>query len=343
MNTGAGAPQRNATTEGHMMFQRRHLFTAPAALVLGGVAHSAAAQEAYPSRPLRMIVAYAPGGGTDLVARTLAAKLTSVLGQSVVVDNRPGAGGNLATDMAATSRPDGYTILMGNQGPMSVNPSLFRNMRTDPATALDPVALVADAPLLLVVGPKSRANNLTELLEEIRAGNGGVTYGSASNGSASHLAAALMLQTAKLEAIHAPFRGAAPALTEVVTGNLSFMITTLPSVMGLVNSGQLRALAVTGPSRSPTLPDVPTIGETLPGYTATAWYGIMVPKGTPEPIRAKLETAIMESVVTPEVAQRLREDGAEPARMNGREFGAFIATERTRWAEVIRNGAVQVD
>ncbi|WP_426959619.1 Bug family tripartite tricarboxylate transporter substrate binding protein [Muricoccus radiodurans] len=334
-------PQTGATKKGHTMLTRRHLLATPAALAVAG---TASAQDAnFPNRSLRMLVAYAPGGGTDLVARTLAQRLGTVLGQPCVVDNRPGAGGNIATDEAARSRPDGYTLLMGNQGPMAVNPSLFRNMRNDPATTLDPVALVADAPLLLVAGPKSRANTTQELLDEIKAANGNLTYGSASNGSASHLAAALMLQTANLEAVHVPFRGAGPALTDVVSGNLSFMITTLPSVMGLVQGGSLRAIATTGAQRSPTLPNVPTIGETLQGYTASAWYGIMVPKGTPEPIRAKLEAAIMESVTNPEVAVRLREDGAEPARMNGRDFGAYIARERTRWAEVIRRGAIQVD
>ncbi len=322
------------------MITRRTALAAPGLLAVPGAAR---AQDAYPSRSLRMLVAYAPGGGTDLVARTLAQRLGTALGQACVVENRPGAGGNIATDEAARARPDGYTILMGNQGPMAVNPSLFRNLRSDPARTLDPVALVADAPLLLVAGPKSRANSVAELLAEIRAANGDLTYGSASNGSASHLAAALMLQTAGLEAIHVPFRGAAPALTDVVSGTLSFMITTLPSVMGLVNGGQLRAIATTGAARSPTLPNVPTIGETLNGYTASAWYGILVPKGTPEPIRARLETAIMEGVTIPAVAERLREDGAEPARMNGAAFGTYMASERTRWAEVIRRGAIQVD
>jgi len=325
------------------MTTRRTLLAGLAAAPIPFAAAMAQGAAGYPDRPLRMIVAYAPGGGTDLVARTVAQRLSLTLGQAVVVDNRPGAGGNVATEQAATARPDGYTLLVGNQGPMSVNPTLFPRFRIDPATALEPVGLLADAPLILVAGPKSRASSLAELLEEIRAGRGDVTYGSASNGSASHLATALLLQTVKLEATHIPYRGAGPALADVIAGTTSFMVTTLPSVAGLLAGGGLRPLAVTGRERLANLPNVPTIGETVPGYTATAWYGIMVPAGTPEPIRARLFGAIGESLQTPDVATRLRDEGAEPSRMDGPAFGRYIAEERRRWAEVIRAGAITVD
>lgn len=308
------------------------------------LAAPALGQEAnFPSRPLRLIIAFAPGGGTDLIARTLAARMSTLLGQVVVVENRPGGGGNTSTEAAASARPDGYTLLMGNQGPMSVNPTLFRNLRVDPATAFDPIALVADAPLLLVGGPKLRANTMPELLAEIRAARGDLTYGSASNGSASHLSTALLLQSTGLEATHVPFRGAAPALTEVISGNVHFMITTLPSVMGLVAGGQVRAIATTGDTRLPQLPNVPTVAETVPGFRATAWYGILVPKGVDPAIRAKLAETIFASTGTPEVAARLRDEGAEPSRMDGEAFRRFIAEERARWAAVVRAGAITVD
>ncbi len=312
---------------------------APALLPLSARAQDAA----FPNKPLRILLAFAPGGGTDLIARTVANAMSPVLGQPVVVENRPGAGGNLATDAAAQSRPDGYTILMGNHGPMSVNVSLFPNMRTDPERALEPIGLVADAPLIVVVGPKSRAQNLAQLLDEIRAAKGDINYGSASNGSASHLAAALMLQMAGLEAQHIPFRGAAPALTDVVAGHLHFMITTLPSVVGLINGGQVRPLAVTGDQRMTLYPDIPTVAETVPGYKATAWYGLLVPKGTPEPIRARLAAALREALANPEVIKRLREEGAEPSTMDGPGFAQLIRWERERWAKVVREAGISVD
>lgn len=304
----------------------------------------AAAQEGpFPNRPVRILLAFAPGGGTDLIARTLASAMQGVLGQPVVVENRPGAGGNIATEAAATSRPDGYTLLMGNHGPMSVNVSLFRNMRIDPEQVLEPIGLVADAPLVVVVGPKSRARNMRELLAEIRAGNGNTTYGSASNGSASHLAAALMLQMAGLRAEHVPFRGAAPALTDVVAGHLDFMITTLPSVVGLINGGQVRPIAVTGEGRIPVLPDVPPVAETIPGYKATAWYGLLVPKGTPAEVKARLYGAMREALSNPDVIRRLRDEGAEPSSLDGEGFARLIRWERERWAQVIRQANITVD
>jgi tripartite-type tricarboxylate transporter receptor subunit TctC len=322
------------------MASRRALLATLAATA----AWPAAAQEEFPARPLRILLAFAPGGGTDLIARTLAAAMQGVLGQPVVVENRPGAGGNLATETAAAARPDGYTMLMGNHGPMSVNVSLFRNMRVDPERALDPIALVADAPLVVVVGPKSKATNLRELLAEIRAANGDATYGSASNGSASHLAAALMLQMTGLRAEHVPFRGAAPALTDVVSGHLLFMVTTLPSVVGLIQGGQVRPLAVTGETRMAVLPEIPTVAEAgVPGYKATAWYGILVPKGVPAPIQSRLAAAIRDALANPDVVRRLRDEGAEPSTLDGPGFARLIRWERERWATVIREARITVD
>lgn len=308
------------------------------------LAAPAIAQEApFPNRPMRIILAFAPGGGTDLIARTLANAMGPVLGQSVIVENRPGAGGNIATEAAAAARPDGYTMLMGNHGPMSVNVSLFRNMRVNPEQALETVGLVADAPLIVVVGPRSRARNMRELLEEIRAARGNITYGSASNGSASHLAAALMLQMAGLQAEHVPFRGAGPALTDVVAGHLHFMITTLPSVVALIQGNQLRPLAVTGDQRMALFPEIPTVAETIPEYKATAWYGILVPRGTPEPIRARLFAAMREALANPEVIRRLRDEGAEPSSLDGPGFARLIRWERERWAPIIRQANITVD
>jgi tripartite-type tricarboxylate transporter receptor subunit TctC len=322
--------------------QRRTLLAA--SLALPATALPAAAQEApFPNRPIRLLLAFAPGGGTDLIARTLGNAMGPLLGQTIVVENRPGGGGNIATEMAAGARPDGYTMLMGNHGPMSVNVSLFRNMRVDPEQALEPIGLVADAPLVVVVGPRSRARTLRELLDEIRAGRGNLTYASASNGSASHLAAALMLQMTGLEAEHVPFRGAGPALTDVAAGHIHFMVTTLPSVVGLMQGNAVRALAVTGDTRMTLFPDIPTVAETVPNYKATAWYGLLVPRGTPEPVKARLFAAMREALSNPEVIRRLRDEGAEPSTLDGPGFARLIRWERERWAEVVRQARITVD
>lgn len=320
-----------------MMITRRTAFAAALAPA------AAAAQQDFPNRPLRILTAFAAGGGTDLIARAMAHAMTPVLGQQVLVENRPGAGGNLATEVAAQAPADGYTILMGNHGPMSVNPSLFRNLRVDPERALTPLGLVADAPLVVVVGPRSRAQNMRELLDEVRAGRGDTTYGSASNGSASHLAAALLMQMADLRAEHVPYRGAGPALTDVAAGTLHFMITTLPSVVGLLNSNVLRALGVTGGQRIPVLPNVPTVAETVPGYKATAWYGLLVRQGTPEAIIARLTGAMQTALRDPGLNARLRDEGAEPSNLDGPGFARLIREERVRWAEVIRRANITVD
>ena len=322
--------------------QRRTLLAASLAAPVAAL--PAAAQEApFPNRPIRLLLAFAPGGGTDLIARTLGNAMGPLLGQTIVVENRPGGGGNIATEMAAGARPDGYTMLMGNHGPMSVNVSLFRNMRVDPEQALEPIGLVADAPLVVVVGPRSRARTLRELLDEIRAGRGNLTYASASNGSASHLAAALMLQMTGLEAEHVPFRGAGPALTDVAAGHIHFMVTTLPSVVGLMQGNAVRALAVTGDTRMTLFPDIPTVAETVPNYKATAWYGLLVPRGTPEPVKARLFTAMREALSNPEVIRRLRDEGAEPSTLDGPGFARLIRWERERWAEVVRQARITVD
>ena len=324
------------------MLRRTLLKTFAAAPFLAPVA--AAARDNWPSRPIRLLVAYAPGGGTDNVARVLAARLQALLGQPVVVENKPGAGGNLATDSVAMAKPDGYTLLMGNQGPMTVNQSLFPNMRIDPLAALEPIALVADAPLVAVAGRGTQAETLSALLAEAKVKDRSFTYASASNGSASHLAAALMFQMAGIEAQHLPFRGAGPALNDVVAGHIPFMITTLPSVMGLIQGNTVRALAVTGEKRLDVLPEVPTVAEAaLPDYRASAWYGILAPKGTPDAIRTRLASGIAESLVVPEVARRLREEGAEPSAVAGPEFGAFMQDERRRWAALISSTGISVD
>ena len=223
---------------------------------------------------------YAAGGGTDAIARVIAQGMTEQLGQQLVVENNGTAGGNVATAQAAKADPDGYTLLMANQGPMTVNPHLFKNVKIDPLTAFDPVTLIAEAPLVVVVPEGSPFTNFQALVDQAKSNPGGLTYGSAGNGSASHLATLLLAQTAGLDMVHVPYKGAGPAITDLIGGRLDFMITTLPSVVGFLDSGKAKPLAVTMQERSARLPEVPTIAESgFPDYLAAAWYGFAVPEG----------------------------------------------------------------
>lgn len=317
--------------------------TALALLAITPVA--ARAQEKYPSRPITLVLAYTPGGGTDAVARVFAARLSQVLGGQVIVDNKPGAGGNLATEIVARAKADGYTLLVGNQGPMVVNPHLFASMPADPETTLEPIALIADTSLVVVVGPSlPGVKTMPTLIEAARKRPGELTYASASNASASHLAAALLCEVTEVRARHVPYRGAAPALNDVVGGHVDFMITTVPSATGLIEGGKLTALAVTGQQRAVLLPSVPTAIEAgITGYTASAWYGLLAPKGLPADILARLEAATAESLADAQVQTRLKADGAAPVAMGSADFGAFMKRERARWGDVVRKARITID
>ena len=232
-----------------------------AVLVAAAAATDASAQDAYPRRPINLILPYAAGGGTDAVARVFAKALEDKLGGAIVVENRPGAAGNIATDAVATAKPDGYTLLIGNQGPMVVNPDLTTTMRSDPERTLEPIILIANAALVVVVGPSLKVETLAELVSAAKANPGKLTYASASNASASHLATLLLERAAGIKALHVAYRGASPALNDVVGGHIDFMVTTIPSTTGLIQGGRLRALAVTGTGRAVGLPGVPTAAE----------------------------------------------------------------------------------
>jgi len=312
------------------------LASAAGAALLNG---PATAQSKYPERPITLLLPYAAGGGTDAIARIFAEKLAQKLGGSIVVENRPGAGGNLATDATASARPDGYTLLIGNQGPMVVNIHMFKNMRNDPEQKLEPIALIADAGLVVVVNPKKYPfTTLKELVDEIKSKPGVMTYGSASNASASHLATLMLAHVTGIKARHVPYRGAAPAIGDLIGGHVDFMITTTPSVLGQIEGGTLKALAITSEKRSPVLPNLPTAAEAgVPGYVASAWYGLLGPKGLPADVKAKLETAAVDALQAPELASKLKDDGATPSGMKSDAFRAFMAKERATWAEVIKS------
>lgn len=302
------------------------------------------AQAAFPERPMRLLVPYAAGGGTDAIARLVAQGVGERLGQSLVVENNGSAGGNLATAQAAAAPADGYTVLMANQGPMVVNPHLFKNVKIDPLTAFDPITLISAAPLVVVVAPNSAHKTLAELVGHARKNPGKLTYGSAGNGSASHLATVLLAQMAAFEAVHVPYRGAGPALTDLLAGNSDFMVTTVPSVLGLIEGGKLKALAVTGKARAKLFPQVPTVAESgWADYEATAWYGFAVPKGTPKEVAAKLRQATVETINSPLIRERLQNEGAEPIGNKPEEFAAMMEAESRRWAGIIKQARLAIN
>jgi tripartite-type tricarboxylate transporter receptor subunit TctC len=314
--------------------------------LLVGFALAATCAEAqqYPTRSIRLLVPYAAGGGTDAIARLVANGVSQKIGQTMVIENNGAAGGNVATQQAASAAPDGYTVLMANQGPMVVNPHIFKNMKVDPLTAFDPITLITAAPLVLVVPNDSKFKNVRELVEFAQKNPGKLNYGSAGNGSASHLATVLLGHIAKLDMVHIPYRGAGPALNDLLGGRADFMITTLPSVVGLIDGSQMRPLAVTTKARTKKFPDVPTISESgWAAYEATAWYGFVVPKGTPKEIVAKLREATIETITKGVVRERLEAEGAEPIGNTPEEFAAMMKAESTRWADVVKQANIKVD
>jgi tripartite-type tricarboxylate transporter receptor subunit TctC len=321
-----------------MSISRRQFTTlALASSALVGACHPAAAQAAYPTKPVKLIVPYAAGGGTDAIARLVAQAVGTALGQTMVVENNGSAGGNVATQLAATSPADGYTVLMANQGPMVVNPHLFESMKVDTLKAFDPVTLIAAAPLVVVVPKDSPHKNLKELIEFGTKNPEKLNYGSAGNGSASHLATLLLASSAKFKSVHVPFRGAGPAISELVGGRLDFMVTTMPSIVGQIQGGTVRALAVTSKTRAPVLPDVPSVAELgWPDYETSAWYGFVVPTGTPKPIIDRIRAATVEAINTPILKDRLGKEGATPLGMPPEAFGKMMADEHARWGKLIK-------
>jgi tripartite-type tricarboxylate transporter receptor subunit TctC len=300
--------------------------------------------QTFPARPIKLILPYAAGGGTDAIARVVAQAMGEKLGQSLVIENVSTGGGNVATSTAAAAAPDGYTMLMANQGPIAVNPHIMKTVTVDTLTAFDAVTQVAETPLVVVVPETSRYKRFGELVGAMKQNPGKLTYGSAGNGSASHLATLLLAHVAKLEMVHVPYRGAGPAISDVLGGQTDFIITTLPSVIGLIDGGKMRPLAVTTKRRAPTLKDVPTVAESgFPDYEINAWYGFIVPAGTPRPLVNTLRRATVDALASPQVRDRLDKDGARAVGSTPEEFAAFIKAEHARWKVIAAAANIQIN
>ena len=305
---------------------------------------TAAAADVYPAKPIRFVVAFPPGGGTDIIARSIAHKLAERLARQVVVDNRPGAGGNIGTDIVAKSAPDGYTLLMGSAGPLAINASLFATMPFDPIKDLAPVTLAASTPNVLVVHPSLPARSVKELIALAKAKPGEINFASSGHGTPAHLAGELFNSMAGVKLIHVPYKGAAPGLADLLGGQVQLMFSTLPPALPHVKDGRLRALAVTSAKRSPATPELPTLNEAaLPGFEAITWHGVVVPAGTPAAIIARLNREIVAILHLPEIVERLSSQGAEALGSTPEEFAAYIRSESLKWANVVKESGAKAE
>ncbi len=302
-----------------------------------------AAAETYPLRPIRMIVAYPPGGGTDRVGRVMAEELAQQLGQNVVVDNRGGATGNIGSELAARAVPDGYTLLMGNVAPNAVNVSLFKKLGFDPVKSFAPISLVAVTPNILVVHPSVAVKSVSDLLALARAKPGALNFPSAGVGSSSHLAGEMLKSMAKIDMVHIPYKGGGPSLIALISGQVQIMFATLPAAMPHVKSGKVRPVAVTTAKRSLAMPDLPTIAESgVKGYEAATWYGLLAPAGTPRPVINRLHGETVKILAGP-TRQRLEAQGFEPDGGTPAAFAAYIKSEISKWAKVIRDAGIPAE
>ena len=295
-------------------------------------------------RPVRFVVGFTPGGPSDILARALGAKLSEVTGQAVVVENRPGAGGNLAAELVARSAPDGSTWLLGNNSILATNQSLYSRLGYDPVKDFAPVALVAIQPNILVVHPSVPAQSVSELVGYLKNNPGKLNYASSGSGAAAHLSAELFKAMAGVDMVHVPYKGAQPALTDVIAGQVQVMFATSASVLPYVKAGRLRALAVTTAQRSASVPELPTVAEAgVPGFESITWHGVVVPAATPAPIVQRLNREINEVLKQKDLRERLAALGAEIAPGSPQDFADYIAREIPKWAKVVRDSGAKVD
>ena len=322
---------------------RRSILTALAALAALR-AIGAGAQAAYPNKPIRIIVPFTPGGSSDILGRAIGKALGDAWQQPVIVENKPGAGGAIGADAGAKAAPDGYTLLMGHIGTLAVNPTLYPRLPYDPVKDFAPVALVAMVPNVLAVNPQVPARTIGELVALAKAKPGTLTSSSGGTGSAAHLAIEYFKLATGTDITHVPYKGTAPAVTDLLGGQVTMTMTGLPPLIEHIRAGKLRALGVASNARLPQIPDVPTIAEAgVPGFEATQWYGVVTPARTPGAIVDRLAAEIRRSLAQPELKARLEAEGAQPANMGPAEFQGLIRAEIERWAKVIRAAHIQPD
>jgi tripartite-type tricarboxylate transporter receptor subunit TctC len=316
---------------------------AVAASLLAALAAPAAAQD-YPSRSITLIVPYAAGGGNDLMARTAAEKMSKTLGQQIVIENRGGAGGSIATRQIAKAEPDGYTLGLGGTGTLAINPTLYANVGYDPRKDFTPIGLIATSALVVCVHPSLPVRSIPDLIALAKKEPGKLNYASAGAGSGIHLGTEFFATMAGIKLTHIPYKGSSPALTDLVGGHVAIYFSSLPPAVGLVKEGKVRALAVTSVKRSPILPDLPTVAEAaLPGYEAVLHYGIVAPAGTPRAIIDKLSAALRAAVMSEDLKSRLADDGAEPLPSTPEDYAADIDREETKWSAIVKTSGAKAE
>jgi tripartite-type tricarboxylate transporter receptor subunit TctC len=318
---------------------RRHLIGAAACTL--ALPAPAFAQASYPNRPVRVVVAFTAGGTTDILARAVGVRLAERFKQPFVIDNKPGGGGNIGTEIAAKAPPDGYTLIVNSVGPMAVNPSLYKNLTFNPLVDLVPVVQIADVPNVLVVHPSTPAKNFDEFVAYMRAHPGKLNYGSTGTGTSSHLSGYMLGKRINAKATHVPYKGA-NALNDLLGGQIQFMFATIPSVIQHIQAGKLRALAVTSVKRSRSMPDVPTVSERgFPGFVAGSWFGFFAPKGTPLLVIAQINRAVND--ILPSLEQQLVREGADPVGGTPEQFGQFQKKEFEKWKQIVKESGATAE
>jgi len=313
-------------------------------LAIAAAVSAPAAAQTYPAKPIHLIVPFTPGGGTDLFSRAIANQLTEKLKWTLVVDNKPGAGGNLGIDAAAKSPADGYTMVMGQTSNLAVNPTLYPKLPYDPLKDLVPVVLVASAPIIIVVNDKSPYRSLADVVAAAKAKPGRISLASPGNGTVAHLSAELLQRAAGMELIHIPYKGAAPALTDLMGGQVDLYASSVSSAIGQLKGGKVRALAVTSAKRSPALPEVPTVAESgYPGFDADTWYGLLMPAGTPQAIVQRVNAEVNKLLALPELRQRIGAEGGEALGGTEERFTALLKADLAKWGNAVRQSGAKVD
>ncbi|MDK3023494.1 tripartite tricarboxylate transporter substrate binding protein [Cupriavidus taiwanensis] len=333
-----------------MQPNRRRVVALLLSASLGALAgQPALAADPYPAKPIRLVVPFAAGGTTDILARAVAAELAKLPGWNVVVDNKPGAGGNIGADIVAKAAPDGYTLLMGTVGTHGINQSLYGKLPFDPIKDFAPITEVAAVPNVLVLNPafaqQNKIDSVKDLIAYARANPGKINMASSGNGTSIHLAGELFKTQTRTFMVHFPYKGSGPALTDLAGGTMQVMFDNLPSSMALIKSGKLKALAVTSARPSPALPGVPTIAQAagLPQYEASSWFGMLAPAGTPPDVIQRIQQEVAKALGAPAVRERLQAQGAEPIGNTPEQFAAFIRAETAKWAKVVKDSGAKVD
>jgi len=303
--------------------------------------HAQLLAQTWPSRPVRWISPFAPGGGADITSRAIAAKLSAELGQQLVVDNRGGAGGMIGVDLAAKSPPDGYTVVLGTIGPIAINPSLYKKMAYDPARDLAPVSQAANALNVLVVHPSLPANNVREFVALAKSRPGQLSYGSSGAGATDNLAGELFNALTGAKMVHVPYKGGAPAMLDLVSGNVQVVFSTVSTAIAAIQGKRVRPLAMTGNQRFERMPELPTMSEAgLKGFEVNNWYGVFVPAGTPKDVVGRLNAGIVNALAAPDVKKRLLDAGIVAKSSSPEEFAAYISAETAKWAKVIKDAKI---